>query len=140
MGRAEREAFLAEPRVAVLSVVSEGDRPPSTLPTWYAYEPGGTLTVVTRQGRRKSRLIRRAGVLSLSVQRPEVPYRYVTVEGTVVRQEPATEADLRRIGARYLPAADLDGWVAWEAGGQNANGTPEVVEVRPDRWLTGDFS
>ncbi|MEV6644510.1 hypothetical protein [Amycolatopsis sp. NPDC051371] len=40
---------------------------------------------MTRAGRRKSRLIRRAGVVSLSVQRTEVPYRYVTVDGTVIR-------------------------------------------------------
>lgn len=66
-------------------MLSVDARPPATLPTWYDYEPGGTLTVVTRAGRRKSRLIRRAGVVSLSVQRTEVPYRYVTVDGTVIR-------------------------------------------------------
>ncbi|WP_424186549.1 pyridoxamine 5'-phosphate oxidase family protein [Actinokineospora sp. G85] len=136
----EREQFLAEPRVAVLSIPSDDDRPPSTLPTWYAYTPGGTLTVITRAGRRKSRLIRKAGVVSLSVQRPEVPYRYVTVEGTVVRQEPATEADLRRVGSRYLPADRLPDWLSWELDGRHPLGPGEVVEIRPDRWQTGDFA
>lgn len=138
-GRADREEFLARPWIGVFSVPSDDARPPATLPTWYGYEPGGTLTVVTRAGRRKSRLIRRARV-SLSVQRTEVPYRYVTVEGTVIRQGPASEDDLLRIGRRYVPADRVDEWLAWELGGTHPHGVPEVVEIRPDRWLTGDFS
>ena len=83
----EREDFLAEPRVGVLGVASDSERPPLTAPLWYGYEPGGNITFFTgTQGRkaRKSELIRKAGVLSLSVQREELPYKYVTVEGTVV--------------------------------------------------------
>jgi hypothetical protein len=48
---------------------------------------GGNLTFfVGTQGRKahKTGLNRKAGVLSLTVQRAEFPYRYVTVEGTVV--------------------------------------------------------
>lgn len=136
----ERESFLAEPHVGVLSVVSDNDRPPMTVPTWYTYEPGGNLAIVTRAGKRKSRLIRRAGKVSFSVQRPEVPYRYVTVEGTVVKQEPPTRDELVGIGRRYLPADSVDGWADWELGGGNGSGGPEYVEIRPDRWLTADFS
>jgi nitroimidazol reductase NimA-like FMN-containing flavoprotein (pyridoxamine 5'-phosphate oxidase superfamily) len=40
----ERQAFLAEPRVGVLSVASGDDRPPLTVPLWYGYQPGGNLT------------------------------------------------------------------------------------------------
>ncbi|MCI2419197.1 pyridoxamine 5'-phosphate oxidase family protein [Saccharopolyspora sp. K220] len=140
LSQEEREQFLAEPRVGVLSVISDDDRPPATLPTWYAYQPGGNIAVVTRQGKRKSRLIRRAGKLSFSVQHPEVPYKYVTVEGTVVRQEPPTKEELASIGRRYLPADAVDEWAEWELSGGNGNGGPEYVEIRPDRWLTADFS
>lgn len=138
--REEREEFLARPHIGVLSVVSEDERPPSTLPTWYAYEPGGNLAVITRKDRRKSRLIRRAGKLSFSVQRPEAPYRYVTVEGTVMRQERPTREELASIGRRYLPAESVESWAEWELSGGNGNGEPEYVEIRPDRWLTADFS
>lgn len=140
LGQEERERFLAEPRVGVLSVAADGGRPPSTLPTWYAYEPGGNLSVITRAGKRKSRLIRVAGTLSLSVQQPEPPYKYVTVEGTVVRQEPAGREHLLQILGRYLPAELIDAHIDWELSGGNNRGAPEYVEVRPDRWLTADFS
>ncbi|TCK22114.1 pyridoxamine 5'-phosphate oxidase family protein [Pseudonocardia endophytica] len=139
LGDRERELFLAEPHVAIVSVADDGGRPPATVPTWYAYEPGGTITLVTRQGKRKSRLIRGAGALSLSVQRAQVPYRYATVEGTVVRQQPAERDDLVVVLRRYLPHDAVDSWVEWELRGGNGNGPPEVVEIRPDRWLTGDF-
>jgi hypothetical protein len=140
LSQKEREQFLAQPHVGVLSVISDDDRPPSTLPTWYAYHPGGNIAVMVRQGKRKSRLIRRAGTLSFSVQQPEVPYKYVTVEGTVVKQERPTRKELISIGVRYLPADAVDPWAEWELGGGNGAGEPEYIEIRPDRWLTADFS
>jgi uncharacterized protein len=140
LGRAEREEFLALPHVAILGVAGDDGRPPSTLPTWYDYRPGGNIAVVTRKGKRKSRLIARAGVVSISVQQPRRPYRYVTVEGTVVEQRRPTADELAGVGRRYLPADSVDGWVAWELGGGNASGDPEYIEIRPDRWLTRDFS
>jgi len=103
----ERQEFLAEPHVGVLSVASGGDRPPHTTPVWYAYWPGGDLTFFTgTQGRksRKAGLIRKAGVLSLTVQREEFPYRYVTVEGTVVGADrPPSAEQVLTIARRYLP-------------------------------------
>ncbi|MEK8172941.1 hypothetical protein NKH77_39985 [Streptomyces sp. M19] len=74
------------------------------------------------------------------MQHPEVPYKYVTVEGTVVRQERPTKRELVGIGSRYLPADEVDAWAEWELSGGNGNGDPEYVEIRPDRWLTADFS
>lgn len=136
---AEREEFLALPHVAVLSVGNEGDRPPLTLPTWYGYQPGGHLSVITREGKRKARLIRLAGTASLSVQRAERPYRYVTVEGTVVEQRRPVREELLAIGRRYLDADAVDGWADWELSGGNGNGAPEYVEIRPDRWLTKEI-
>ncbi|OZM72575.1 hypothetical protein CFN78_13075 [Amycolatopsis antarctica] len=138
--RSEREDFLAQPHIGVLCVVDDGDRPPLALPTWYAYRPGGNLAVVTRKDRRKSRLIARAGSLSFSVQWTEKPYRYVTVEGTVVKQARPTREELVSIGSRYIPADQIEAWAEWELGGGNGNGEPEYVEIRPDRWLTADFS
>ena len=42
MTRQEREAFLAEVHVGILSVADEG-RGPLTVPIWYAYDPGDAL-------------------------------------------------------------------------------------------------
>jgi len=103
----ERQKFLTEPRVGELSVASDDDRPPLTVPIWYSYRPGGNLSFFTgTQGRkaRKTRLIEKAGVLSLSVQHEEFPYRYVTVEGTVVRADrPPSAEQMLAVARRYLP-------------------------------------
>jgi nitroimidazol reductase NimA-like FMN-containing flavoprotein (pyridoxamine 5'-phosphate oxidase superfamily) len=138
----ERQEFLAEPRVAVLSVASDSDRPPLTVPVFYGYRPGGTITFFTAtqgQKARKVRLIQKAGVLSLSVQRAEPPYKYVTVEGTVVQTDrPPSAEQLLPIVRRYMPEEHAQAFVAAELGRPGS----ELVlfTIRPDRWLTADFS
>ena len=47
MDEEERQEFFAELHVGVLSVVNDGDRPPLTVPLWYGYEPGGSLSFFT---------------------------------------------------------------------------------------------
>lgn len=142
MTEQERQEFLAEPYVGVLSVASDDARPPLTIPLWYGYEPGGNLTFFTgTQGRkaRKTGLIQKAGALSLSVQREEFPYRYVTIEGTVVREDRPPSADqMLAIARRYLPEEAAQGFV----GAELAHPSSELVlfTIRPDRWLTADFT
>ena len=138
----ERQAFLAEPHVGVLSVASDDDRPPLTVPVWYGYRPGSNISFFTgTQGRkaRKTGLIRKAGVLSLSVQREEFPYKYVTVEGTVVQVDrPPSAEQMLAIARRYLPEEAARAFVTAELGHP---GTELVLfTVRPDRWLTADFT
>ncbi|MBO0850987.1 MAG: pyridoxamine 5'-phosphate oxidase family protein, partial [Pseudonocardia sp.] len=106
----EREQFLAQPHIGVISVANDtetdGDRPPLTVPVWYAYEPGGDLTFFTgTQGRtaRKARLLERAGKLSFCVQRPTYPYKYVTVECVVARADRSPTRDqVYAVTSRYL--------------------------------------
>jgi nitroimidazol reductase NimA-like FMN-containing flavoprotein (pyridoxamine 5'-phosphate oxidase superfamily) len=138
----ERQEFLSEPHVGVVSVAREPGRPPLTVPLWYGYRPGGNISFFTgTQGRkaRKTSLIQKAGVLSFTVQHAEYPYKYVTVEGTVVQadQPPAAEQMLA-IARRYLPEEVAQQFVAAELQGA---GTELVLfTVRPDRWLTADFA
>ncbi|MGH3146693.1 MAG: pyridoxamine 5'-phosphate oxidase family protein [Rubrobacter sp.] len=138
----ERQEFLAEPHVGVLSVASGGDQPPHTTPVWYGYRPGGDLTFFTgTQGRksRKARLIEKAGVLSLTVQREEFPYRYVTVEGTVVGVDrPPSAEQMLAVARRYLPEDMAQGFVGAEL--EQPSGKLVLFTIRPDRWLTFDFS
>jgi nitroimidazol reductase NimA-like FMN-containing flavoprotein (pyridoxamine 5'-phosphate oxidase superfamily) len=142
MTEKERQEFLAEPRIGVLSVARGGDRPPHSTPVWYAYEPGADVTFFTgTQGRksRKAELVRKAGVLSLTVQREEFPYGYVTVEGTVVgedRQPPVERAFA--VARRYMAEEAAEGFVRAEIG--HPAGEFVLFTVRPDRWLTFDFS
>src|SRR3954452_23839274 len=100
LSKDEREAFLAEPRVGVISVASDDGRPPLAVPIWYGYEPGGDLTFFTGTSGRKARkieLIRKAGAVSFVVQHGEFPYRYVTIEGPVIsmNQPPSSEEMLK---------------------------------------------
>jgi nitroimidazol reductase NimA-like FMN-containing flavoprotein (pyridoxamine 5'-phosphate oxidase superfamily) len=138
----EREEFLAEPRVGVVSVASEGERPPLTVPVWHAYEPGGNLSFFTgTQGlkARKIDLIERAGVLSFSVQHGEMPFKYVTVEGTVVGADrPPSAEQMLAVARRYLPEGAAEGFVE----GELAHPASQLVlfTVRPDRWISFDFS
>jgi nitroimidazol reductase NimA-like FMN-containing flavoprotein (pyridoxamine 5'-phosphate oxidase superfamily) len=138
----ERQAFLAEPRIAILSVASDDDRPPLTVPVWYSYQPGGNVTFFTgTQGRkaRKTRLFRKAGVLSLSVQHPEPPYKYVTVEGIVVQtDQPPSAEQMLAVVRRYLPEEYAQGFVRAEI--ERPSSELVLFTVRPDRWLTLDFS
>jgi uncharacterized protein len=138
----EREAFLAEPRVAVLSVARGDGRPPLAAPSFYAYEPGGDVTFFTGTERRRARkaaLLERAGVLSLTVQRPEPPYKYVTVECGLVRADrPPTGEQVLAIARRYMPEAHARALADSEIGDPASELV--VFTVRPQRWVTADFS
>jgi nitroimidazol reductase NimA-like FMN-containing flavoprotein (pyridoxamine 5'-phosphate oxidase superfamily) len=141
MTEQERQDFLAEPHVGVLSVASDSNRPPLTVPVWYGYQPGGNISFFTgTQGRkaRKTTLIQNAGVLSLSVQREEFPYRYVTVEGTVVGIDRPPAEQMLAVARRYLPEEEARGFV--EAELTRPSDQLVLFTVRPDRWLTADFS
>jgi uncharacterized protein len=138
----ERQEFLAGPHIGVLSVAAGDDRPPHTTPVWYAYEPGASITLFTgTQGRksRKAGLLQEVGVLSLTVQREEFPYKYVTVEGTVIGSDrpPSAEQMLAIVG-RYLPDEAAQGFV--EAELRHPGAGPVHFTIRPDRWLTFDFA
>ena len=137
----EREEFLAQPHIAVLSVADDDDRPPLTVPVWYDYQPGGDMMFFTgTQGRtaRKTRLLERAGKLSFCVQQPQFPYKYVTVECTVIKADRTPTADqVRAIVGRYLPADLAQGFAESETAAPT--GTFVLFTARPDRWLSFDF-
>lgn len=132
----ERQQFLADKHIAVLSVAATDGRPPASVPIWYDYTPGGDILVNTGAGRRKANLIEQAGAVTLVVQREELPYQYVIVEGTVVNA--ATPAPLQQreaIAVRYL------GQEGGRAFAANMDGASSVLfTIRPDRWLTADYS
>jgi nitroimidazol reductase NimA-like FMN-containing flavoprotein (pyridoxamine 5'-phosphate oxidase superfamily) len=59
MSEDERQAFLAEVHIGVISIERE-DGPPLAVPIWYGYEPGGDVWVTTGADSLKSRLLHRA--------------------------------------------------------------------------------
>ena len=137
MSRAEREAFLADVRVGVLSVDEPG-RGPLSVPVWYLYEPGGEIVVVTRPQARKAPLLRVGARVAFLVQSEELPPKYVTIQGRVVAAAPADVArDVKPVVRKYLGAEVGDAYV----DNTRPDGTDEiVVRIRPDRWYSRDFA
>ncbi|CAA9520692.1 MAG: hypothetical protein AVDCRST_MAG73-156 [uncultured Thermomicrobiales bacterium] len=131
----ERQAFLAEPRLGVLSVAADDGRPPTIVPVWHHYEPGGDLSFYSHARGRKTGLIERAGAVSFVVKDDAPPYKYVAVEGSLVRTDRPPSADqLAAIARRYLPEDQVQGYVAAELENDLV-----VYAIRPDRWLSADF-
>jgi nitroimidazol reductase NimA-like FMN-containing flavoprotein (pyridoxamine 5'-phosphate oxidase superfamily) len=137
MTKQERERFLADLHVGIISIPEEG-RGPLSVPIWYSYEPGGELRVVTATTSRKARLLRRAGRFSLCAQAETWPYKYVSVEGPVVAIEPAdVERDRRPLAHRYMGAQRGDRYIEKTRFEYVGN---VVVRMLPERWLTVDYA
>jgi PPOX class probable F420-dependent enzyme len=135
MKRAEREAFLAETRVAVVSIQAAG-RGPLTVPVWHDYEPGGDVRFVTGGASLKARPLHAAGRMSLCVQEETPPYRYVSIEGPVTIERPDYEHDIRRIALRYLGPQMGEMYLQATAGEREG---AILVRLRPERWLSVDY-
>jgi PPOX class probable F420-dependent enzyme len=134
MTSTEREQYLADVHVGVVAVERPG-RAPLAVPIWYGYRPGGDVLLWTEADSVKHKLIRDAGRFSLTVQDEQPPYRYVSAEGDVTGIGPAEDAELRALAVRYLGE---------EAGNQftdeNLTSTSVVIRMRPQRWLSTDYS
>ncbi len=138
MTRTEREAFLAETHVAVVSI-DDPERGPLTVPVWYAYSPGGVVRIVTAAGSEKARLLRAAGRMGLCVQTETAPYRYVSVEGPVTIAAPDYTRDVHGIALRYLGAEMGKAYLAMTADERARN--PEIlIELHPERWRSADYA
>jgi len=139
MSKAEREAFLAEVHVGVISIAEPG-RGPLTAPIWYGYEPGGELWIVTERASRKGRLLEQAGRFSLCAQTEQPPYKYVSVEGPIASIAPSDlERDERPLARRYL-GRELGDRYLESTGGAETRAANVRVALRPERWLTTDYA
>jgi nitroimidazol reductase NimA-like FMN-containing flavoprotein (pyridoxamine 5'-phosphate oxidase superfamily) len=136
MTKQERESFLADLHVGIISVAENG-RGPLTVPIWYSYEPGGEVRVVTGGTSRKAQLLRTARRFSLCAQMETPPYKYVSVEGPIVAIEPANlERDRRPLAHRYFGVRAGDQYIERTRAGTDEN---MLVRMRPERWLTVDY-
>jgi uncharacterized protein len=138
---AEREAFLSDVRVGVVSVASDRpDRAPISSPVWYDYSPETGVTIMMNAKSRKGVALEAAQRFVLVVQSETLPYRYVTVEGPLsdVRR-PDTEKDLLPLAVRYLGEEGGRAYAKeWEAAG--AADTDLVYLMKPTHWNTADFT
>ena len=140
--RVECQEFLSGLHVGVFSM-ADGARGPLTTPVWYTYEQGGDIVFSTRRETRKARRLALGARVSFLVQvegdigAGQIP-KYVSVEGPVVKLEPADlNRDLRPIVHRYLGQAIGDAYLA-ATRGETAK-DELVVHIRPERWFSRDF-
>jgi len=135
MSAAEREDFLAEVHVGVLSAAVGTAGRTLAVPVWYSYQRGGQLTVLTGRRSRKAAAIRAAGRFGLCVQDDSPPYRYVSVEGPVVSEEELDPAERLAMARRYLGTASGDRYVTDnpDPGRKNV-----AFRMRPEHWLSQD--
>lgn len=136
LSKAEREEFLAEPHIAALSVAAGPDRGPLTVPIWYDYTPGAQAWVLTGKTSRKAELIRAAGRFTLMVEQSDPRIRYVSVDGSVAREEPSTPELLRTMASRYLPPEKVDGYLEMADSEHEEN---VVFYLQPEHWLSADL-
>lgn len=135
----ERQVFLAETRVGIISIPQEG-RGPLAVPVWYSYQPGGDVCIWTGAKTRKARLLRKTQRISFCVQEPTPPfYKYVSVEGPFVIQPVDLERDIRPMAVRYYGPVYGERYLAdlkQDGGWKN----DILVRLTPQRWLTVDYS
>ena len=131
MTQDEREAFLADVHVGILSIERTG-KGPLALPVWYQFEAGEVIISIDGNSA-KAKLLRRHGRATLTVQNETPPYRYVMIEG------PVTVAHENRDGlplaVRYL-GEEIGEWYARQ---NPPTENSAIARLTPVHWLTTDY-
>ncbi|WP_328525349.1 hypothetical protein [Kribbella sp. NBC_00359] len=141
MTKQQREEFLAGQHIGVVSVGRPDGLPPTTVPTFYAYEPDGALTMFTNtQGRTTARgeAIKSAGVVTFLVQDENWPAKYVAVEATLDSATRPTIEQMLTITRRYMPEEAAQQFAHSEV--DNPDSTIVFFSFTPTRWFSGDYS
>ncbi len=136
MSKAERETFLADLHVGVLSVACP-NRGPLTVPVWYHYAAGGVVRLVTGGTSRKAALLRQAGRATLCAQTETPPYKYVSVEGPVQIEQTDVAAEVRGLAVRYL-GEQLADWYMQSAAAELPSSV--LITLTPEHWATVDYA
>jgi nitroimidazol reductase NimA-like FMN-containing flavoprotein (pyridoxamine 5'-phosphate oxidase superfamily) len=135
----ERQAFLAETRVGIISIPEEG-RGPLTIPVWYNYQPGGEVCVWTSPETRKARLLANTQRISFCVQETTPPYyKYVSIEGPFTILKVDLERDIHQLAIRYYGPENGERYFFDVSKGENWK-KDILICIKPERWLTVDYS
>jgi PPOX class probable F420-dependent enzyme len=122
-------ALLKGKNFAHIAVLDE-DGWPQASPVWIDVDDVGDVLVNSAVGRRKDRGVRRNPHVAVSVHDQGDPYRYLSIQGTVVSIESGEEAEahIDALNQRYH---DGERWAP----------KPEqrvIYRIRPDRIFRGD--
>ena len=135
MSVAEREKFLSGVHIGVVSAALGTAGRTLAVPVWYSYQPGGLVTVLTGRRSRKAAAIRASGRFGLCAQDDSPPYRYVSAEGPVLREDELDPAERLAMARRYLGA---EGGARYVADNPDPERQNVAFRMRPERWLSQD--
>jgi PPOX class probable F420-dependent enzyme len=112
-------------------VVLDADGAPQASPVWIDADDAGNVMVNSAAGRLKDRSIRLEPRVAVSVHAQDDPYRYLSIQGTVVSIETGEEAEahIDTLNQRYH---DGERWTP-KRGQQRV-----IYRIRPDRIFRGD--
>ena len=132
MNKSQREAFLADLHVGVVTAARDGAAPLAA-PVWYSYEPGGDVVFVFESASEKVKLVEATGQASLCVQSEAMPYKYVTLKALQSSATPTT-----RWNAPLLTATSGLRSVTCTSKRSQARSVGLCVSSRPAgaRWTT----
>lgn len=123
---AAAKALLDEPVIANLATIDAAGRPHAT-PVWVDTD-GGDIVINTAEGRVKTRNLRRAAQVAVSVVDSHDPFRVVAVQGSVVDvTSDGADEHIDRLASKYL---GVDSYPMRQPGEQRIK-----IRIRPDRVL-----
>jgi PPOX class probable F420-dependent enzyme len=128
----DREAFLREAHLAVLSTVDSRGRPHAA-PVWYLYDDG-VFRISTSAGSQKHKNIEANANISLVIDQRELPYYAVMVHGTAEIGPAFSDEDGLRLAIRYL-GEQLG---TQYAGSQRGNEEAVSLVIKPRKVIVYD--
>ena len=124
----ERDAFLAQPHVAVLATIGP-NQCPHAVPVWYLYEEG-EFTITMQRGSQKHRNLQRCPNVSLVVDRRDRPYYAVTAMGVAEIGASPTHEWFLRLATHYMGA---ESGATYTASHNLASSV--TIRLRPSRYI-----
>jgi PPOX class probable F420-dependent enzyme len=131
----ELRAFLERPLLGVVCALRR-DGSPHPVPVWYRYDGQG-VRIWTEERRAWVRNAKRDPRVAFVVAEMEPPYAGVIIRGEAsvrTRGDDATAAEIRAITRRYIPADEVEEYVArWP-------GLHTIVTIHPsavNSWTVG---
>ena len=95
-----RDLFNKKAFASLATLMPDGQ--PQVTPVWCDFD-GQHVIVNSAKGRQKDRNMRRDGRVSLSIQDPENPYRYLEIRGkVVVVTEAGADEQIDKLARKYL--------------------------------------
>ena len=131
MSEERLEAFMREPNIAVLSTVGLDGRPHQA-PVWHLWEDGISYVFTGRRSRKWQNLLRNPEV-SLCVDRNDVPYAYVLVQGVAAESDRSLHEAVRKMADIYYEPDR-----AAEMAGRYRDGDPDIalVAITPESIIS----